>query len=81
MFDDVDDDELDLLPEETRDDDEQTDMPTMGEVSIFFCTYLISYLILHECFLSIFYSNLGEVELLRIQLTTKITAGTNEHQV
>lgn len=44
MFDDVDDDELDLLPEETRDDDEQTDMPTMGEVSIFFRTYLISYI-------------------------------------
>lgn len=41
MFDDVDDDELDLLPEETHDDDEQTDMPTMGEVSIFFIVYNI----------------------------------------
>ncbi|CAH1133196.1 unnamed protein product [Ceutorhynchus assimilis] len=32
MFDDLDDDELDLLPEETREDDENSDMPTMGEV-------------------------------------------------
>ncbi|XP_048520924.1 piezo-type mechanosensitive ion channel component isoform X8 [Dendroctonus ponderosae] len=31
MFDELDDDELDLLPEETREDDEQSDMPTMGE--------------------------------------------------
>ncbi|XP_066250610.1 piezo-type mechanosensitive ion channel component isoform X3 [Euwallacea similis] len=31
MFDELDDDELDLLPEETRDDDDCTDMPTMGE--------------------------------------------------
>ncbi|XP_060518446.1 piezo-type mechanosensitive ion channel component [Cylas formicarius] len=31
MFDDVDDDELDLLPEEKQDEDEVDDMPTMGE--------------------------------------------------
>lgn len=36
MFDELDDGELDLLEEETREDDEQTDMPTMGEVSLKF---------------------------------------------
>lgn len=36
MFDELD-DELDLLPEETRDEDEKSDMPTIGEVSSLFC--------------------------------------------
>ncbi|XP_050309997.1 piezo-type mechanosensitive ion channel component isoform X2 [Anthonomus grandis grandis] len=31
MFDELDDDELDLLPEETVDEDERSDQPTMGE--------------------------------------------------
>lgn len=41
MFDELDDDELDLLPEETREDDEQSDMPTMGEVSKVFFLFVV----------------------------------------
>lgn len=56
MFDQLDDGELDLLQEETRDDDEQTDLPTMGEVSLKFSFFFIGFyvvLIVFKGFLEI----------------------------